>query len=119
MDHRAQIRAKLAADPEWVGDYVTHLVPMLDGQVNSIVYEPEWAKLMKCIDPKKGPYLMETIELTDDAKNLDAAIKKMVESKSTGDLINVLYTDIGPKNEITIISQASDLAATQNQAYPG
>merc|ERR1711935_462419 len=35
LAHRAQIRANLAADPEWISDYVTHLTPMLAQDVNS------------------------------------------------------------------------------------
>ena len=43
LAHRAEIRANLAADPEWIADYVTHLTPMLAEQENSIVTQPHWA----------------------------------------------------------------------------
>ena len=43
LAHRAEIRANLAADPEWIADYVTHLTPMLAEQENAIVTQPHWA----------------------------------------------------------------------------
>ena len=39
LEHRAQIRANLAADPIWISDYVTHLTPMLQAQANSGIVE--------------------------------------------------------------------------------
>jgi hypothetical protein len=117
LDHRASIRAKLAADPEWVGEYVKHLVPMLDDQVNSVVYEPDWVQAIKTTDTGQGPYLMDTITLTKDAKFLDSQIKEVIAQNSG--IVNVLYTDIGPKNEFTVIRQMKTLENTQNRLYPG
>ena len=43
LEERAEVRAKLAGDQSWISEYVTHLLPMLDNQVNSVVYQPKWA----------------------------------------------------------------------------
>ena len=116
---RANVRAKLAADPEWLGEYVSHLLPMLDAQVNSIVYEPAWAEGLKATEPAAGPYLMETMTLTRDAAFLDDELRGLVEGQKGADLVNILYTDIGPKNVVTVIWQVADLPATQSRISPG
>ena len=63
MAHRAQIRANLAGDPEWISDYVTHLTPMLQDQENAIVSQPHWASEMAAPRENDGHfYLMEVLQ---------------------------------------------------------
>lgn len=63
MAHRAQIRANLAGDPEWISDYVTHLTPMLQEQENSIVSQPHWASELAAPTDGDGHfYVMEVLQ---------------------------------------------------------
>jgi len=117
LEERAEVRAKLAGDASWISEYVTHLLPMLDNQVNSVVYQPKWASEIIKAGPKSGPYVMETLTLNKSAHLVEDEIKDLLKSR-TLDLVNVLFTDIGPKNVVTIISQAENLSATQNQNFP-
>ena len=61
---------------------------------------------------------METLTLNKSAHLVEDEIKDLLKSRSL-DLVNVLFTDTGPKNVVTIISQAENLSATQNQNFPG
>lgn len=61
---------------------------------------------------------METLTLNKSAHLVEDEIKDLLKSRSL-DLVNVLFTDIGPQNVVTIISQAENLSATQNQNFPG
>ena len=61
---------------------------------------------------------METLTLIKSAHLVDEEIKNLLKSRPL-DLVNVLFTDIGPQNVVTIISQAENLSATQNLNFPG
>lgn len=43
LSHRAQVRAALAGDPDWVNGFVKHLLPCLESQVNKVCQVPAWA----------------------------------------------------------------------------
>ena len=95
LDHRAQIRANLAADPIWISDYVSHLIPMLQQQINSVVIEPEWAaSLINLKKSEKNIYLMEELET-----EVDADFVKNSKHFQKGRLVTALHDDIGTNNK--------------------
>ena len=107
LAHRAQIRANLAGDPEWIADYVQHLTPMLAEQVNSIVTQPKWADEMA--KPKDGQNVYMMVQLDGvDHDQLESLIKSSEHAKH-GRLVNCLIDDIGRAGRVTLIWQFDHL----------
>ena len=88
-----------AGDPTWISDYVQHLLPMLDSQVNSIVTQPDWSNDLININPLDGNiYLMDEIDFESEAE-LENVVRQSSHFKS-GQLVNLLINDIGMKNKV-------------------
>jgi len=115
LAHRAQIRANLAGDPEWISDYVTHLTPMLQEQENAVVSQPHWASEMAAPKENDGHfYLMEVLQVkTTELANIVATSEHM----NRGRLVNCLVDDIGTKNRMTLIWQFDSLDDTRGLDY--
>ena len=93
------MRDALGVDKSWISEYVVSLLPMLAEQVNSVVYEPEWALPLKS-NTKKGPFMMERITLAGEARENEELVKALVVDKLDAfNLTNVLFTDVGPNNQ--------------------
>ena len=94
-----------AGDPTWISDYVQHLLPMLDSQINSIVTQPDWSKDL--INPNASDsniYLMDEIEFESESD-----LEKTVRNAShfdAGSLVNLLVNDIGAKNKVGSVESA-------------
>ena len=61
---------------------------------------------------------MESLHLKKSAHAAENEILELLKSRNL-DIVNILFTDIGPQNVVTIISQAQNLSDTQNQQLPG
>lgn len=110
LEHRAQVRDALGVDKSWISEYVVNLLPMLAEQVNSVVVEPEWAIPLKS-NTKKGPFMLERILFASEARDNEEAVKALVTKKlDKFDLTNVLFTDVGPNNEVTLIWRGNNLS---------
>ncbi|CAG5095659.1 Oidioi.mRNA.OKI2018_I69.XSR.g14281.t1.cds [Oikopleura dioica] len=110
LEHRAQVRDSLSVDKSWISEYVVSLLPMLAEQVNSVVYEPEWALPLKS-NTRKGPFMMERITLAGEARDNEELVKALVVEKLDAyNLTNVLFTDVGPNNQVTLIWRGNELS---------
>lgn len=112
LKHRAEVRANLAADPEWIADYVTHLTPMLAQQENAIVEQPHWAENM--LNPESGDghvYLLEELSVSTST-DLEGILAQS-DHLRRGRLVNCLVDDIGTDGRVTLIWQFGSLDETR------
>ena len=90
-----------AGDPTWISDYVQHLLPMLDNQINSIVTQPDWSMdLVNPSDSETNIYMMDEIEFESEVE-LEKSVRSASHHK-VGHLVNLLINDIGTKNKVRL-----------------
>lgn len=113
LAHRAGIRAALAKDEQWIGEYVKELLPCLEAQTNKVCEIPTWAKDEINWDTQgksSGTFEIVTTPLLKEAECRDY-IKSV--TSSPGVTFNaVLNSVIGPSKETSILFRHENVDTT-------
>jgi len=129
LKHRAQVRAKLANDPDWISQYVSGLLPCLESQHSQICEIPKWAENLDhsllnggLVDnqnaklQKPGVFELITLEkpnnnkdLKSFYKNINSSIEQISKNSENSNFVTALNTVVGNKNEINILFRHADV----------
>lgn len=102
LSHRAEVRAALGKDPEWISQYVSKLLPCLESQVNQVCIATPGVSAHGILAPeelKNGVYQMVSYGSSGE---LDSEYLKSVEACG-GSLLASLDTVIGARNERNLL----------------
>jgi len=102
LAHRAEVRAALGKDPEWIGQYVSKLLPCLESQVNKVCVSTEGVGIEKILQgngQEGGVFQLVTAKKSDD---LEAFVKN-VEMSGKAEFLASLDTVIGAENERSLL----------------
>ena len=102
LAHRAEVRAALGKDPEWINQYVSKLLPCLASQVNKVCVGTESVsieKILQANEQKNGVFQLVTAGKSDD---LEVFVKN-VEEKGNAEFLASFDTVIGAENERSLL----------------
>ena len=114
LAHRASVRAALATDSEWTGQYVSHLLPCLDKQENSVCQVPDWAEEIsdfsnetaksKIIDDNTAnPYQLITVQKSEiGSGEIQCKLTELAENFGI-EVVGCLQTVVGDKDKVHIL----------------
>ena len=111
LEHRAQVRAQLAVNSEWIQRYFAKILPWMSGQQNSIVSVIPDIPFSNSLD--KGVYQLQTLSLTGNPKKQLVELAKSNE-KSGDLLIGAFQTLHGNLNTAILLWKHPTLTAATN-----
>ena len=114
LEHRAQVRAKLAGDTEWIHRYFSKILPWMSFQHN-IVSQVIPGISLADTPLEKGFYQLQTFNLNGEPDSL-ACFKEssVVKSTNTSLLLGAFETLQGNLNEVNLLWQHPTLTAASN-----
>lgn len=113
LEHRAQVRAGLAVNTDWIQRYFAKILPWMTGQQNSVISVVPGITFSN--SEGKGFYQLQTINYQLN-KNVQKELKKspMLKSKQGDLLVGAFTTCHGNLNTAVLLWKHSTLtAATQ------
>ncbi|KAL4641564.1 hypothetical protein GN956_G10327 [Arapaima gigas] len=103
--HRAQVRAALAKDPQWMEEYILKAMPMLVSQDNEVTYLVPWCKIEK--PPKTGVYELATFQMKPGGPAVwGMAFQGAVNTHARGGyshLVGVFHSEFGLLNQVHVL----------------
>ncbi len=116
MEHRAQVRASLGVNNEWIQRYFAKILPWMSGQQNSIVSVIPDIPLSNSFD--KGVYQLQTLNLTGNPKKQlveNRLVKSGLIKGNAGDLlVGAFQTLHGNLNTAVLLWKHPTLTAATN-----
>ncbi|KAG7461926.1 hypothetical protein MATL_G00196270 [Megalops atlanticus] len=102
---RANVRATLAKDPQWMEQYVSKVLPMLTSQDNEVTYLVPWCKIEK--PPMKGVYELATFQMKPGGpavwgQAFQAAVSTHARAKYS-QLVGVFHSEFGLLNRVHVL----------------
>jgi len=118
LAHRAQVRAALAGDPDWISQYVKELLPCLDSQVNKVCEVPDWARegsvFLEGAPKVEGTGAFELVTAKAVGAKDAADYAKAIGSLSGVQFQGALETVIGEHDETTFLFRHNDVDSTRH-----
>lgn len=112
LEHRAQVRASLAGNSEWIKRYFGKILPWMSGQQNSVVSVIPGITLSNSVE--KGVYQLQTFPITP---NQLEKIPTLIEQNSGNLLIGAFQTLHGNLNTSVLLWKHPTLSAATNLVF--
>lgn len=110
MEHRAQVRANLAGNTEWIQRYFAKILPWMSGQQNSVISVIPGIPLSNSIE--KGVYQLQTFATSPDFS--PHAPSPIFKGNKSDHLIGAFKTLHGNLNSAILLWKHSSLTAATN-----
>lgn len=117
LEHRAQVRQRLAGNTEWIELYFAKILPMMSGQQNAVVSLIPGISYGNPSEPTaKGFYQLQTFRLKNLGIDANQAVKQLISPSKQGDglLIGAFQTLQGNINEAVLLWKHPTLSAATN-----
>ena len=108
LEHRAQVRANLAGDKEWIERYFSKILPMMSSQENSVLSVIPDVTFSHSHD--EGVYQLQTLQ----CHNSRVLPLTLMESGAKDFLVTAFKTIIGERDQIILLWKHSSLSAAIN-----
>jgi len=108
LEHRAQVRANLAGDKEWIERYFSKILPMMSSQENSVLSVIPDVTFSHSHD--EGVYQLQTLQ----CHNSRVLPLTLMESGANDFLVTAFKTIIGERDQIILLWKHSSLSAAIN-----
>ncbi|XP_032788859.2 protein NipSnap homolog 3B [Daphnia magna] len=110
LEHRAQVRANLAGNAEWIQRYFAKILPWMSGQQNSVISVIPGIPLSNSIE--KGVYQLQTFATSPDFS--PHAPSPIFKGNKSDHLIGAFKTLHGNLNSAILLWKHSSLTAATN-----
>lgn len=110
LEHRAQVRANLAGNTEWIQRYFAKILPWMSGQQNSVISVIPGIPLSNSIE--KGVYQLQTFATSPDFS--PHAPSPIFKGNKSDHLIGAFKTLHGNLNSAILLWKHSSLTAATN-----
>ncbi|XP_056144254.1 protein NipSnap homolog 3A isoform X2 [Lampris incognitus] len=103
---RAGVRAALAKDPKWIGEYISKAIPMLNSQDNEVTYLVPWSRIQT--PPKEGGvYELISFQMHPGGPAIwgDAfqAAANAHAAPGYGHMVGVFHSEFGKLNQVHVL----------------
>lgn len=110
MEHRAQVRASLATNSEWIQRYFAKILPWMSGQQNSVISVIPGIPLSS--SSEKGIYQLQSFNFNSKGKSIKNC--SLIKSNADGFLVGAFQTMHGNLNTTTLLWKHPSLTAASS-----